>query len=56
MMDAILTVERWGNWLALRLPENVARAARLTANQRVRITGERGRIVIAPHAEQHLAI
>jgi len=48
MNEAVLDLERWGNSLGVRLPASVARAARLKAGQRVRITVEDGRVVITP--------
>lgn len=48
MTEAILDIKLWGNSLGLRLPASVARAARLTADQRVRITVEEGRVIITP--------
>lgn len=51
MSEAVLDIKRWGNSLGVRLPAAVARAARLHADQRVRVTVEDGRIVIAPAAE-----
>ena len=48
MTEAVLDIKRWGNSLGVRLPASVARAARLTANQRVRITVEEGRVIIEP--------
>ena len=56
MTEAILDIKRWGNNLGVRLPATVARAARLTANQRVRITVEDGRVIITPHGEKPLSL
>ena len=47
---------RSGNNLGVRLPATIARAARLTANQRVRITVEEGRVIIAPHGDEPLTL
>lgn len=52
MTEAILDIKTWGNSLGVRLPAAVARAARLHADQRVRITVEDGRVVITPHGEK----
>ena len=49
--EATLSIQRWGNSLALRLPPSVVREARLHADQRVRITVEHGNLVIRPVAE-----
>lgn len=56
MTEAILDIKPWGNNLGVRLPATVARAARLTANQRVRITVEEGRVIITPHGDKPLSL
>jgi antitoxin MazE len=48
MPEATLDIKRWGNSLGVRLPAAVARAAKLSADQRVRMTVEAGRVVIEP--------
>jgi antitoxin MazE len=52
MTEAILDIKPWGNNLGVRLPASVARAARLKADQRVRITVEEGRVIITPHGDK----
>ena len=52
MTEATLYIKRWGNSLGVRLPASVARAARLTADQRVRITVEEGRVIITPDGDK----
>jgi antitoxin MazE len=52
MSEAILDIKAWGNNLGVRLPASVARAARLKADQRVRITVEDGRVIITPHGDK----
>lgn len=52
MSEATLDIKPWGNNLGVRLPAAVARAARLHANQRVRITVEDGRVIITPQRDQ----
>ena len=52
MTEAILDIKPWGNNLGVRLPASVARAAKLKADQRVRITVEEGRVIITPHGER----
>ncbi len=52
MTEAVLDIKLWGNNLGVRLPASVARAARLKADQRVRITVEEGRVIITPHGER----
>ena len=56
MSEAVLDIKQWGNNLGVRLPAAVARAARLTANQRVRITVEKSRVVITPVAPKPLTL
>jgi antitoxin MazE len=48
MAEAILSIKHWGNNLGVRLPQAVAREARLSADQPVRVTVEAGRVVIEP--------
>jgi antitoxin MazE len=55
-VEAVLDIKPWGNNLGVRLPASVARAARLTANQRVRITVEDGRVIIALHGDKPLSL
>ena len=52
MIEAVLDIKPWGNNLGVRLPATVARAARLKADQRVRITVEDGRVIITPHGDK----
>ena len=54
--EAILDIKPWGNNLGVRLPAAVARAAHLSANQRVRITVEDGRVIITPHGQRALSL
>lgn len=48
MAEVFLDIKNWGNNLGVRLPAAVARAARLKADQRVRVSVEGDRVVIAP--------
>lgn len=48
MADAVLSIKHWGNNLGVRLPQAVARAAHLQADQQVRISVEAGRVIIEP--------
>jgi antitoxin MazE len=48
MSEAVLSIKRWGNSLGVRLPQAVAKAAHLHADQQVRIRVEQGRVVIEP--------
>ena len=52
MIEAVLDIKPWGNNLGVRLPASVARAARLHADQRVRITVEDGRVIITPDGDK----
>lgn len=45
---AILDLKQWGNNLGVRLPVNVARAAHLHVDQRVRVAVEEGCVIITP--------
>ena len=56
MAEAVLDIKRWGNNLGVRLPAAVARAARLRANQRVRVAVENDRVVITPVAPKALSL
>ena len=56
MTEALLDIKHWGNNLGVRLPAAIARAARLHADQRVRITVEGQRVVIEPVAEEALTL
>ena len=48
MTDTILTIKRWGNGLGVRLPQEVAREAKLCAGQQVRMVVEADRLVVQP--------
>ena len=39
--SATLTIQKWGNNLAVRIPAAVARSARLSVGQPVRVTAEK---------------
>jgi antitoxin MazE len=52
MTEAAARTEQWGKHVGVRLPASVARAARLTADQRVRITVEDGRVIITPDGDK----
>ena len=56
MTEAVLDIKAWGNNLGVRLPASVARAARLKADQRVRITVEDGRVIITPDGAKPLTL
>ncbi|MEP0761281.1 MAG: AbrB/MazE/SpoVT family DNA-binding domain-containing protein [Chloroflexota bacterium] len=48
MRDANARVQKWGNSLALRIPQTYAREIGLRHNSAVRIHLEAGRLVIEP--------
>jgi len=52
MTEAVLDLKQWGNNLGVRLPAAVARAARLSVDQRVRISVEDRAIIIRPVEEE----
>lgn len=56
MTEAVLDIKHWGNNLGVRLPAAVAKAARLRADQRVRMTVENGRVVITPLADAPMSL
>jgi antitoxin MazE len=56
MAEAVLDLKRWGNNLGVRLPAAVAKAARLRADQRVRVTVEGARVIITPLAGAELSL
>lgn len=51
-----LDIKYWGNSLGVRLPAAVARAARLHADQRVRVAVEGRRLVIEPVADAPMSL
>ena len=56
MTETVLDLKNWGNNLGVRLPAAIARAARLHADQRVRITVEGERVVITPLHDDDLSL
>ena len=56
MAEAILSLKHWGNNLGVRLPQAVARAAHLHADQQVRVSVEAGRVVIEPLPVAELSV
>lgn len=57
MTDAtVLTIKHWGNNLGVRLPAAIARAARLQADQQVKVRVDEGRVVIEPLADAPLTL
>ncbi len=56
MSEALLDIKRWGNNLGVRLPAAVAKAAKLRANQRVKVSVEDGRVIITPQDDKPLTL
>ena len=56
MSEAVLDIKLWGNNLGVRIPTAVARAAKLRANQRVKLTVEEGRVIITPQDDKPLSL
>jgi antitoxin MazE len=56
MSEAVLDIKTWGNSLGVRIPTAVARAAKLRANQRVKLTVEEGRVIITPQDDKPLSL
>ena len=56
MPEAELDIKPWGNNLGVRIPAAVARAAKLRANQRVKLTVEEGRVIITPQDDKPLSL
>lgn len=56
MTSTVLDIKHWGNNLGVRLPAAIANAARLYADQRVSITVEGERVVIAPIRDEALGL
>lgn len=56
MAEAVLSIKNWGNSLGVRLPQAVAKAAHLHADQQVRISVELGKVVIEPLPQGGLSL
>jgi len=56
MTEVTLDIKHWGNSLGVRLPAAVARAAKLEADQRVRMTVEYGRVIIEPIDKSRMSL
>jgi len=53
---AELSLQNWGNSLAVRIPAAVARAARLSAGQPVTIEARDGVLVVSPNGATQLTL
>lgn len=56
MPEAVLDIKPWGNNLGVRIPTAVARAAKLRANQHVKLTVEEGRVIITLQDDKPLSL
>lgn len=56
MSEVVLSIKHWGNNLGVRLPQAVAKAAHLHADQQVRMTVQEGRVVIEPLPQDGLSL
>lgn len=56
MAEVILDIKQWGNNLGVRLPATIAREARLSANQRVRVSVKGKQVMISPVEEVNLTL
>lgn len=48
MAEVVLDIKQWGNNLGVRLPATIAREARLSADQRVRVSVKGNQVMITP--------
>ena len=48
MTEVVLDLKTWGNSLGLRLPAAIARAAKLSKDQRVKLSVVKGQVIISP--------
>lgn len=54
--SAKLTIQQWGNSLAVRIPSAVARSARFSVGQPVEVTVEDSGVVVKPVGEPKLTL
>jgi antitoxin MazE len=54
--SATLTVQRWGNSLAVRIPAAVARSARFRAGQPVEVSAQDSNVLVKPLGEPKLTL
>lgn len=50
------TIQKWGNSLAVRIPNTFAKEAGMTSGTAVEITQEKGKVVVAPVKEPEYAL
>jgi antitoxin MazE len=56
MAEVILYIEKWGNYLGVRLPVSVAREAQLHVDQQERISVEGAQVVIIPIEDSQFSL
>jgi antitoxin MazE len=54
--SATLTVQQWGNSLAVRIPAAVARAARFRVGQPVEVSAQDSNVLVKPLGEPKLTL
>jgi antitoxin MazE len=54
--DATLTVQQWGNSLAVRIPAAVARSARFRVGQPVQVSAQDSNVLVKPIGEPRLTL
>ena len=53
---AILTIQQWGNSLAVRIPANVARSARFKVGQPVEVLAQNSNVLVRAIGEPKLSL
>ncbi len=56
MAEVLLDIKQWGNNLGVRLPAAIAREARLSADQRVRVSVKGNQVMITPVADAGMTL
>lgn len=56
MDEVVLDIKQWGNNLGVRLPAAIARAARLSVHQQVRLSVQEGKVLITPLRDAPLTL
>ena len=56
MAEVVLDIKQWGNNLGVRLPATIAREARLSADQRVRVSVKGNQVMITPVEDVDLTL
>jgi len=53
---AILTIQQWGNSLAVRIPANVARSAHLKVGQPIEVSAQDSNVLVRAIGEPKLSL